>query len=139
MIVICNNEGQLKDISISISALRDMSKHGLKLVSLFVLSFCGFSAVQVERGLDDEDFVIDLSDFGPKLFGNPVENSEDNLNTDENPEERGVYLEGDLLIPEDGRSGMKAESYRWKKGEVPFEIRGDFSEFLGLEVAVLSA
>jgi hypothetical protein len=71
---------------------------------------------------------IDLSYFGAAIFGKPIE-SDKKLIVDEhtNAEELGPYLEGDLLVPT-SRSGMKAESLRWKNGEVPFEIRGSFSK-----------
>jgi hypothetical protein len=72
---------------------------------------------------------IDLSYFGAALFGNPIE-SDEKLTVAEhtNAEELGPYLEGDLLMPT-SRNGMKAESLRWKNGEVPYEIRGNFSKF----------
>lgn len=70
--------------------------------------------------------VIDLSRFGERIFGKPVENT--GLNgLNENPEELGPYLEGDLLIPTEARNGMRAESLRWKNALVPFEIRGSYS------------
>lgn len=75
------------------------------------------------------DDAIDLSYFGPKLFGQPIETvGKDWYNGHGNAEEQGPYLEGDLLIPSTTRNGMKSESLRWKKGEVPFEIRGGYSE-----------
>jgi hypothetical protein len=76
-----------------------------------------------------DDDVIDLSHLSSKLFGKPIENSgKIENNFDENFEELGPYLEGDLLIPSDARNGMKTESLRWKNGEIPFEIRGSFSK-----------
>lgn len=44
-----------------------------------------------------------------------------------NPEERGPYFEGDMLMPLGGRSGMKSEAYRWARGEIPYEISEAFS------------
>lgn len=81
---------------------------------------------------NDDNDVIDLSNFGPGIFGKPIENygkSFDQMSG--NPEEQGPYLEGDLLIPSSARNGMKSESLRWKNGEVPFEIHGAFSELRG--------
>lgn len=85
------------------------------------------------KSVDDDDS-IDLIQLGSKLFGKPVEIA-DTEEVADNPEESSSYLQGDLLIPISdvgNRNGMRAESYRWRKGEVPFEIRGSFSEsFLG--------
>lgn len=84
------------------------------------------SAKTLTQNLGD---VIDLSHFGSRIFGSPVENDQNNFNGFRgNAEEQGPYLEGDLLIPTDAKNGMKLESLRWKNGEVPFEIRGSFSE-----------
>lgn len=49
---------------------------------------------------------------------------------DGNPEEKGPYAEGDILMPLDqqGRNGLSAESARWLNGVIPFEINGNFSE-----------
>lgn len=110
-----------------------MNPNGLKLFSIILLSLhVNVFGVRVRRDLeetDDDDFVIDLKSYGERLHGYPVRNDEKIMLDHENPEENGPYLEGDLLIPLDSRSGMKAESYRWKKGEIPFEIHGDFSKF----------
>lgn len=43
-----------------------------------------------------------------------------------NPEERGPYPEGDLLIPI-SKNGIKLESFRWKNGVIPYEIQSGFS------------
>lgn len=76
-----------------------------------------------------DDDTIDLSHFGAKLFGKPLEIDGESLgDVKKNPEELGPYLEGDLLIPSEVRNGMKAESMRWKNGEIPYEIRGSYSE-----------
>jgi hypothetical protein len=79
---------------------------------------------------DDED-TIDLSHLGERLYGQPDYEFWKNVEFDErsNFEERGPYLQGDLLVPrEPARNGMKNEALRWKNGEVPFLIRGRFSE-----------
>lgn len=97
------------------------------------------SSLAIARSIQssDDDDSIDLIQFGSKLFGKPVEIADARLSGD-NPEEVSSYLQGDLLMPitdDDGlhsdktRNGMRAESSRWRGGEVPFEIRGSFSEF----------
>lgn len=76
-----------------------------------------------------DSLAIDLSQFGTEIFGIPVQH---NLRNAErkygNPEERGHYLEGDLLIPVNSKNGIKPESYRWSNGIIPYEIRGSFSK-----------
>lgn len=75
------------------------------------------------------DYVIDLSHYGPRLFGKPISSNGSLLvNESVNPEEQGSYLEGDLLHPSTAKNGMKAEAYRWKDGVVPFEIKGSYCE-----------
>ena len=96
---------------------------------LFVLISCGSIFANVILQVDErDDEIIDLSQFGARIFGQPIENNQDEL--DGNFEEQGPYLEGDLLTPSTARNGMKSESLRWKNGVVPFEIRGSFCEFL---------
>lgn len=78
---------------------------------------------------------IDLSHYGSRLFGEPskdvglqVENWKANRKSG-NPEELGSYLEGDILFPRaKSRNGLIAESYRWRDGQIPFEIVGDFGK-----------
>jgi len=42
---------------------------------------------------------------------------------DQNPEELGTYLEGDMLIPSvEGRNGLVATTSRWPNGVVPYVI-----------------
>lgn len=83
------------------------------------------------QSLETGEGKIDLSHFGLRIFGNPIENDQKSWNENEgNMEELGPYLEGDLLIPLQSRNGMKSESLRWKNGEVPFEIRGSFSKLI---------
>lgn len=75
---------------------------------------------------EEEEETIDLKHLGPRLFGKPIENN--GLVINSNFEEVGPYLEGDLLVPVSARNGMKSESLRWKKGEIPYIIRGRYSE-----------
>jgi hypothetical protein len=44
-----------------------------------------------------------------------------------NPEELGLYLEGDIMQPS-SRNGLTALTARWPGGIIPYEIRGTFSE-----------
>lgn len=100
----------------------------LSVITLLVLCCCERN---MAKSLETGDTVIDLSHFGARLFGSPVENDKRTWNElDGNAEEQGPYLEGDLLIPSHEKNGMKSESLRWKNGEVPFEIHGSFSEFV---------
>lgn len=89
------------------------------ILSVFSLTFA--------QKYDDE--ILDLSDFWPRLFGHPITNSARTLNKNfGNPEEQGIYLEGDLLVPVTAKNGIKSQSFRWKKGVVPFDIQGAFSK-----------
>lgn len=94
-----------------------------------VLVFCCFNIHQQGSAKSIGDDRIDLSFLGTKIFGQPVENDGQVFKHHiGNAEEVGPYLEGDLLIPTKGRNGMKPEALRWKNGEVPFEIHGNFSK-----------
>lgn len=99
------------------------------LTSLFVLIvFADKFSINWTQQVDN---VIDISHLGANLFGKPIEtNKQLSVNGGENPEERGSYLEGDLLHPSSTKNGMKAEAYRWKDGIVPYEIRGSYSELM---------
>lgn len=79
---------------------------------------------------ETEDDSIDLSHFGTDIYGKPIaQNSRSFASQHGNPEERGPYLEGDLLIPVSSKNGIKSTASRWVNGEVPFEILGSFSEY----------
>lgn len=54
--------------------------------------------------------------------------AQNNLKMVLNPEEEGNYMEGDILTKTAAKNGIKSESLRWKNGEIPFEIRGNFSK-----------
>jgi hypothetical protein len=45
-----------------------------------------------------------------------------------NPEELGLYLEGDIVVP-NSRNGLTAETARWRGGTVPYVIGASFSEY----------
>lgn len=76
--------------------------------------------------LDDFD-TIDVSHLGSEIYGKPSENTGKSVEewTEEmevNPEELGEYLEGDILMPSDGKNGLLGETSKWKDGVVPYEI-----------------
>lgn len=76
-----------------------------------------------------EDF-IDLSHYGIDIYGKPIaHNSRRYAANHGNAEERGPYLEGDLLIPINPKNGIQLKSLRWPKGQIPYEIIGSFSNF----------
>lgn len=79
----------------------------------------------------EDDDKIDLSQIGWRLYGKPMDNTH-RMHVERwgNPEERGPYFEGDLLNPNSPKNGIKHESYRWKNREIPYEIKGGFSECL---------
>lgn len=80
----------------------------------------------------NDDDIINLSHFGSKIFGVPIENDGKSFSKNGNPEEEGPYLEGDLLIPTSDKNGVTAQSLRWKNGVIPYMIRGSFSEYSSL-------
>lgn len=92
--------------------------------------------IESENAVDgNEEDVIDLSEFGNKIFGQPSNETGKlvaayNPDKDDiNPEELGSYLEGDMLIPGGmGRNGLTAVSSRWPNAVIPFEIRGSFGK-----------
>lgn len=80
----------------------------------------------IAQTIDDER--IDLSHFGRRIYGRPIAFNTQTYNQKYgNPEERGPYVEGDLLILPTAKNGMKLESLRWKNRQIPYEIRGRFS------------
>ncbi|KAI8442421.1 hypothetical protein MSG28_005935 [Choristoneura fumiferana] len=92
-------------------------------------------AIEAANGIDDmgDEDKIDLSHLGPEAYGAPSKESGDALSTwDEsspmNPEEMGEYAEGDILIPQLGRNGMRDESMRWPSGIIPYVIEGRYSQ-----------
>lgn len=76
---------------------------------------------------------IDLSHLGPEIYGKPNKESGDRLTewmkspNGTNADESGTYLGGDILFPtKNQRNGLLTQSSHWLKGEIPFEIRGNF-------------
>lgn len=79
------------------------------------------------------DEFIDLSHYGIDIYGKPIaHNSRRYAANHGNAEERGPYLEGDLLIPVNSKNGIQSQSRRWPKGQIPFEIIGSFSKIVKL-------
>lgn len=103
-----------------------------KVVKFFLITsiyqvVCGFPAAE-------ESDVIDLTPYGFK-FGQPDIKTGELLKNwqptdDENPEELGTYMEGDILFPmnhsTNSRNGMVSQSYRWPNAVIPYEIVGSF-------------
>lgn len=84
--------------------------------------------------------ILDLTKLGPEIYGYPDDKLGKTLenigNVNFNPEEIGNYYEGDILYPRSQqRNGLAEESFRWKNGVVPIEIRGLFS---GYEILINS-
>jgi hypothetical protein len=98
------------------------------LCCLIVINALQQSALALPTA-DDGD-VIDLSSLGARLYRNPDYDFGKELSgSDGNPEEKGPYLEGDLLVPrESAKNGMKNDALKWKNGEIPYIIRGRYSE-----------
>lgn len=78
---------------------------------------------------------IDLSQYGRSIFGDPDNSTGerianyDPMTNDQNPEELGSYLEGDILMPlGQARNGLTASGARWPNAIIPYEIRGDFGK-----------
>lgn len=75
---------------------------------------------------ETDNEVINLARFGDAIFGEPDESvgrmvSDWTPDNDQNPEELGTYLEGDILItPNEARNGLVRESSRWKGGIIPY-------------------
>lgn len=93
------------------------------LLALFLISCANVFA----HNIDDEQ--IDLSVLGADIYGKPVaSNARNNRRMYGNPEEKGPYLEGDLLIPVSNKNGIKSQTLRWKNHEVPYEISNGFSK-----------
>lgn len=91
---------------------------------IFLIFFCAKFSSAIE---DDEK--IDISQFGLDLFGKPIAfNERDFRRQSGNPEERGPYLEGDLLIPIKSKNGISSQAYRWPNKQIPYEISGRFSK-----------
>ncbi|XP_072934624.1 hatching enzyme 1.2-like [Epargyreus clarus] len=76
---------------------------------------------------------IDLGHLGSEAYGLPKDESgaavatwtESSLM---NPEEMGEYAEGDILMPQLTRNGIRDQTSRWPNGIIPYLIDGRFSQ-----------
>lgn len=91
-----------------------------------------YSAVPFNRDSEILD-KIDLTHFGPEIYGKPNKESGDRLTewmnspNGTNADESGTYHGGDILFPtKNQRNGLITESYHWPRGVIPFEIKGNF-------------
>ncbi|CAH0713880.1 unnamed protein product, partial [Brenthis ino] len=85
----------------------------------------------LDNYIDDGD--IDLSDLEPQAFGLPKNESGNALaswteSSLMNPEEMGGYAEGDILIPQYGRNGIRDQAARWPKGHIPYQVSPTFNK-----------
>lgn len=94
-----------------------------------IIILCVFVCFATTFAQNRDDEKIDLSHFGMKIYGEPINNDRNRARRFGNPEEHGPYLEGDLLTPISGRNGINLEAARWLNGVVPYEIKRGFSEF----------
>lgn len=108
-----------------------IAKHFIIFISWILLLVNGFPAGTEEN---NEEYypAIDISYLGSSIFKQPdpeVGKRLENWNETslENPEEYGEYADGDILFPNKGRNGLAGEAFRWKNGEVPYEISGSFT------------
>ncbi|KAL5273547.1 hypothetical protein ACFFRR_000344 [Megaselia abdita] len=105
------------------------------LLLLFGIQSVVFLFCEGRSALTDEEAdepILDLSKLGPDIYGYPDEELGETLENIQdmnfNPEEIGYYYEGDILYPRSQqRNGLAEESFRWKNGVVPVEIRGLFT------------
>uniref|UniRef100_A0A1B0CBX3 Metalloendopeptidase n=1 Tax=Lutzomyia longipalpis TaxID=7200 RepID=A0A1B0CBX3_LUTLO len=103
---------------------------------LLLLILTGYHSTTGEEVAEvGEEKVIDLSHYGPMLYGNPSSVNGRRLekwstsNETGNPEEQGAYIEGDILIPSTHvRNGLRSQSSYWPSGIVPIEVVGPFSD-----------
>lgn len=109
-----------------------MSFPGMKIALFLLLG--AIAACTLASPVKQMDEEIDLSQLGERIYGEPDENSGNNLrfvtpeNITGNPEEMGNYAEGDILfLPSDLRNGVRAPSKRWPGGRVPYQMAGAFS------------
>uniref|UniRef100_A0A336KT28 Metalloendopeptidase n=1 Tax=Culicoides sonorensis TaxID=179676 RepID=A0A336KT28_CULSO len=105
----------------------------LVLLGICVIFLCIVEANPIIADDENTDDLIDLSQYGTQMFGQPDSNIGDLIAefmnfTESNPEEMGSYLEGDLLIPHGApRNGIVGNSYRWPGAVIPYEVSNSFS------------
>jgi hypothetical protein len=103
----------------------------MKVFLLLFLSICSLGdshPLLPEALIDEPQNKIDLTSLGVGLFSDPDESvgklvSDWTPEHNQNPEELGSYLEGDMLVPGiEGRNGLVKQSSRWPNGVVPYVI-----------------
>lgn len=102
---------------------------------LFVVSITNCYSARLPLNRDEIVDTIDLTPLGPAIYGKPNKESGDRLTewmkspNGTNADESGTYLGGDILFPtKNQRNGLITESYHWPKGQIPFEIKGNFGK-----------
>lgn len=103
----------------------------ISCIYLSLFNFCYPLPVSLNE-VESEDFIMDLSELGSSIYGQPSEAVGELLLTADlsnaNPEELGSYLEGDILIPRpQSRNGMIKQSLRWPDGRIPYVISDKFN------------
>ncbi|XP_023943796.2 hatching enzyme 1.2-like [Bicyclus anynana] len=86
-----------------------------------------------ENSIDGDDSAIDVSSLGPEAFGLPKNESGDTVaewteSSLMNPEEMGGYAEGDILMPQLVRNGMRETTSRWQNGIIPYVIDTTYTQ-----------
>lgn len=110
----------------------------LLAAKIFCVVFASFITIGYSNPfgaqLIDEPYdAIDLTPLGAMLFSEPDETVGKIVNDwtsedEQNPEELGSYLEGDMLVPSvEGRNGLVKTSSRWPNGIIPFVIGSGFT------------
>jgi hypothetical protein len=112
--------------------------NGFILITFFALLFAMattvVSFVLKDNGDNDLDDEIKSSRLGFVAFGRPDEETGARLDQwtpgKQNPEELGSYYEGDILVPRErlGRNGIALTTYRWKNGQIPYVIKGPYTQ-----------
>lgn len=100
---------------------------------LFLGAFCKVTLAIAIPLLNDEDAIIPIAKYGARIYGLPDPEAGkivENLDvTQQNPEEVGPYLEGDMLIPEIlAKNGIIGNAYRWPGGRIPYVIDDGFNQ-----------
>lgn len=107
-----------------------LSTKSFVLLTIVALS----SAFPLVENMQSDLGYNDLTQYGRRFFGNPDYSSAERIPnyvpmTNQNPEELGPYLEGDIVIPlGQTRNALSHIKYHWPDAIVPYLIEGDFSE-----------
>ncbi|XP_053686656.1 hatching enzyme 1.2-like [Sabethes cyaneus] len=86
--------------------------------------------------VDEEEMVFDLSSLGEGIYNlrnksTSQKSGYDGVDIseweDRNPEEMGIYIEGDIYQPFVPKNAVKFKSKKWQKATIPYVISDDFS------------